>query len=147
MIDIINLQKEIRVGIEHIKVEYGKEINASKKPLTNYQLEKLAGLTGKTIDTVQASGGITMKTLCKIGAGLGYEGSELCIAMSVLYDMNQDELSPKQLSLRSNRIIKHQATTHRVVRTQEEIRIDREAQEAKEAINTEQEVLKDMAGK
>ena len=90
MIDISNLQEEIKQGIENFKVKHGKKVNKKKggDPLTNYQVQLLSGLTSKAMDTVIASGGITVKTLYKMGVGCGkYKGSELSIVIRVLKDM------------------------------------------------------------
>lgn len=96
MIDLTKLQEHVAKGIENFKAKHGKKINRKKggrpgsgEPLTNYQVQKLAGLQGKTMDAVIASGGITVKTLYKMGVGVGkYKGSEISIVIRVLKDMD-----------------------------------------------------------
>ena len=93
------LKADITAGMEIFKeLHKGKDINISisnpelaekrnSEALTNYQLQKLGDLTGKCIDTISASGGITLKTLISIGVGVGYTGSPLSIVGKVLRDM------------------------------------------------------------
>ena len=93
------LKADVTAGIEILKeMHKGKDINISisnpelaekrnNEALTNYQLQKLGDLTGKCIDTISASGGITLKTLISIGVGVGYTGSTLSIVVKVLRDM------------------------------------------------------------
>ena len=93
------LKTDVTAGIEILKeLHKGKDINISisnpelaekrnSEALTNYQLQKLGDLTGKCIDTISASGGITLKTLTSIGVGVGYTGLPLVIAGKVLKDM------------------------------------------------------------
>ena len=93
------LKVDITAGIEILKeLHKGKDINfnisdpdliekKNSEALTSYQLQKLGDLKSKGIDTISASGGITVRTLTSIGVGLGYTGSPLIIASKVLKDM------------------------------------------------------------
>lgn len=78
MIDITKLKEDVTKGIENFR---------TKHSMTNYQIQKLAGLPGKTMDTVEESGGITIKTLYKMGRGVGYKGAEFNVVIRVLKDM------------------------------------------------------------
>ena len=87
MINISKLKNEVTQGIEAFKAKHGRSINDDMSPLTNYQVQKLASLPAKAIDTITASGGITIKTLYKMGVGVGYKGEEINIVIRVLKDM------------------------------------------------------------
>ena len=78
MIDIDSLQFSVTKGIENFRTKHN---------MTNYQIQKGAQLPGKTMDTVEASGGVTIKTLYKMGVGVGYKGNEFNIVIRVLKDM------------------------------------------------------------
>ena len=78
MIDITKLQEDVTKGIENFRVKHN---------MTNYCIQKGAQLPGKAMNTVESSGGITIKTLYKMGVGVGYKGEEFNIVIRVLKDM------------------------------------------------------------
>ncbi|MBL4940063.1 MAG: hypothetical protein JKY81_00200 [Colwellia sp.] len=89
MIDISTLQFSVTQGMDNFKVKHGKKINKDESPLTNYQVQKMASLSAKALDTIIASGGVTIKTLYKLGVGVGkYKGKDFNIVSRVLRDMD-----------------------------------------------------------
>lgn len=96
------LQAKTTIGIDVLKEKHGIE--------TNYQLQKRCGLSSKSVDTIQVSGGITKNTLFKIGIGLGY-GNDIedfdDIVIAVMNDMASRDLTELQVIRKANKIIRH----------------------------------------
>lgn len=76
------IEVEISAGIDKFLKKHGFT--------TDYQCQKACGLNAGNVGMIRKNGGLTVKTLFKLGHGVGYKGNWFQVAAKVLKDFGYE---------------------------------------------------------